>query len=586
MATVKLPPAEKLNTDLDPAFSALFFDRSPGATKQWIETFLTVPDLNAQIVPFKLFPQQDLMLLDATGRDLRVKGRQSRTSSLELAASVRFLTTTWGGTILTGAHDDATTELFRQRIKHHLRDLNAKGLEYKLAVDNDDELVIEGLESRVIYQSGEKRIIGRSFTAQRVHFSELAHWRPETIGPLVGGLKPSVPGPPTGAIVFESTPKGAEGLFYEEIMTAQPYDPNSLWTVHFYPWWMEPRYRVGADILANIVFPEADFQEALSSFQPTPEEFKLMQRADLRPDQILWRRYTMVEMGKTTTPFLQEFPESLEGCFVSVSGNYFNTADGIDHLEWYREQVTSPVLEMQYLQYGKTRVELAPGNLSVWEFPDPAQTYVVYADCSSGEQGDRTDYTAINVVNALTLHKAARFRAKITPADAAPIAAAIGQFYGNALLGVERGGYGSAMLEVLQTRLLYPNLYYYFDPSNPKKEVKAGIYPSGPIREKILQSYRTAVVTHTYVTRDKLEVQEMGTFDWTKVQGRLKVQASVRGSHDDIIVSVAGCLFIAPTAMMTRKAKPPAEETRLVGRYGQILGIEKSVSSGSQPWMF
>jgi len=585
MRTATLPPVEKLDTDLDPAFHRLFFDRSPAATKEWIETFLTIPDLNANIVPFKLFPQQDLMLLDATGRDLTVKGRQSRTSSLEMAVTVHEFTTTWGYTALTGAHDDATTEFFRQRIKHHLRDLKAKGLDYKLTVDNDNEMVIGGLDSRIIFQSGEKRIIGRSFTAHRVHFSEIAHWRPETVGPLVGGLKPSVPGPPNGSIVFESTPKGAEGLFYNEIMDAQPFNPSSLWTVHFYPWWIEPRYRVGSDPEANIVLPAVEFQELLSSFRPSPEENRLIQKSDLRPDQILWRRFTMTEMAKTTTPFLQEFPESLDGCFVSVSGNYFITADGIDHLEWYRSLITPPSLEMDNLQYNKTRVELGAERLAVYEFPDPAQAYVVYVDAASGELGDRTDFTAINVLNATTHHKVARFRAKIPRREAAIIAAAIGELYGNALLGVESGGYGSEVLARLQ-ELLYPNLYYHYDPEQPKKAPKAGIYPTALIRKKILENYRSEVVSHSYVTRDALEVQEMGTFDWTKVQDRMKVQAAVRGSHDDILISVAGCLFIAPEAVTRHKSRRRTEEeTILVGRHGLIIGREKATRRGPQPWM-
>jgi hypothetical protein len=388
---------------------------------------------------------------------------------------------------------------------------------------------------------------------------------------------------------LESTPNGAEGVFYDEVMDSKPYNANSMWTTHFYPWWMEPRYRVGSDTSANIVIPDYDFQRQMAEFNPTEEEARLMQRNVLRPDQILWRRIMQAEMAKTTTPFLQEFPESLEGCFLSVSGNYFQTPDGFDHLEWYRTLVTAPVMELAGLEYRKTpiRLDATGGSLAVWEFHDPTQVYVAFVDAASGEQGERSDYTTINVLNAWTLHKVARFRAKITPRDAGNIAAAIGEFYGNCLLGVERGGYGSGVLDQLR-EINYPNLHYHFDPVNPKKEIKAGLYMTQPMREKVLQALRTNVVTHAYVTRDALEVAEMGTFDWTKVQGRLKVQAvGARGAHDDILMSVAGCLFIAPEARTRRKVQESrrSDDVILVGRYGNIIGRERENNpGGSPPW--
>jgi len=583
---VHLPPVEKLGTDLDPALQPLFFDRSPAAIQSWCETFLTIPDLQQQIVPVRLFPQQIRMLEDHTGRDIYVKGRQSRTSSLELMVTVLELTTTWGYTAITGVHNDPDTQAFRHRIKHHLRDLAAHGLEYTLSVDNDDELAIAGLESRIIFQSGEKRIIGRSRTAHRVHFSEVAHWRAETVGPLMGGLKPSVPGPPFGSIVLESTPNGAEGYFYGEILDARPGNPEGLWTVQLYPWWMEPRYRVGSEPGVDIMLPAYELQEKLANFRPTPEEERLMQKADLTPDRILWRRLKIADLAKTTTPFFQEFPETLEGCFLSISGNYFQTPDGIDHLEWYRNLITPPVMEHDVLPYSKSPVRFGEARLAVWEFPDPTQVYVVYVDCASGEQGASADFTAINVLNAGTMHKAARFRAKVTPNDAAAIACAIGEYYGNALLGVERIGHGSACLDRVR-ELLYPNIYYHYDPMQPKKEAKPGIYPTPQMREKLLQGYRVAVVNHTYVTRDALEVQEMGTFDWTKAQNRMKVQAAGTQAHDDIIMSGAGCLLMAPEAKVRRKPGPREDEDDviLVGRYGNIINPMRQNKNGPQFWM-
>jgi hypothetical protein len=121
----------------------------------------------------------------------------------------------------------------------------------------------------------------------------------------------------------------------------------------------------------------------------------------------------------------------------------------------------------------------------------------------------------------------------------------------------------------------------------PKKEVKPGLYPTPQMREKLLQGLRVAVVNHTYVTRDALEIQEMGTFDWTKAQNRMKAQASGAQAHDDILMSVAGCLLMAPEAKIRRKPgkREDEDDVILVGRGGDIINPYRQNKNGPQFWM-
>ena len=85
---------EKLKSgDFDEDTARLFFDPSPQAEIDWIEALLTIDNEQGNVVPFDLFPQQRKMAFNKTGRDITVKGRQTRASSYILAKNVRRMVT-------------------------------------------------------------------------------------------------------------------------------------------------------------------------------------------------------------------------------------------------------------------------------------------------------------------------------------------------------------------------------------------------------------------------------------------------------------------------------------------------------------
>ena len=165
-------PAERAFSELDPGSwtHRLLFDPSPEAQRDWIESLLTVPNERGEVVPFRLYPQQWQMLEEQTGRDITVKGRQTRASSLILARNLRRMTTGFALRCLVVTQSDQTTALFRRRIEHHLQDLARRGLDYPIVFSNKDELVIgKELQNSYLFGSGEERVTGRSYSAQITH---------------------------------------------------------------------------------------------------------------------------------------------------------------------------------------------------------------------------------------------------------------------------------------------------------------------------------------------------------------------------------------------------------------------------------
>jgi hypothetical protein len=578
-----LPPVTQLEDELDPSSDIYryLYGKTPEDTARWIETFLTLPNEQGRIVKMRLYPQQRQMLADQTGRDNTVKGRQTRASSLILARNLRRMTTEFGLNCFVMTQDDPTTSTFRYRIKHHLEDLKRAGLKYDIALDNENELVIAGLENRYIWASAEQRVAGRAYSIHIFHGSEAAHWKPETTGGIVGGILPAIPDPPFGWADFESTPNGAEGLFYEQVMDSRPLAEFSLWTTHFYPWWLEPRYTVDSwddnDLPAHFHEMVAEMRR---TFVPTPEEQRLMDEHRLSMGQILWRRLKIRDMAKTTTPFAQEYPEDLEGCFMSTSESFFVGDDGVDHLQLHRRNRQSALQRLGGLPFRESRVDFHGNNFYVWELPVPGVPYAMYQDTSKGGTSKDADPSVITVINARTNHLVAKLVVKATPREVAEMGCAIGQYYNMALYGGERDAWGSQALERIR-ELRYPNIFYYVD-QNGKVDQEGWIFPNEQNRNRLLLRLRERVFTHDITIPDATTLMEMGSFTWVKLRDRHKLRATGKQTHDDHVLSLAGCTIVAERAAQMRPAAARPEEAIVVGRYGQVI---RDNPTGPRFWM-
>lgn len=592
MAKRKPPQLDKaiISGDLDDKTAWMMFDPSPEAEIEWIESLLTIPNERGQIVRMKLYPQQKRMLMERTGRDITVKGRQTRASSLILARGVRQITTRFGITWLVMTQDDQTTATFRSRINHHLNDLKRAGWEVPIAINNERELVIDGLENRVLFASGQQRVAGRAITGHVVHLSELSHWPNQDMArQLIGSILPAVPGAPHGQFDIESTPNGVDDVFYSYTTDAKPFNQNSLWTVHFYPWWIEPRYKVGTGYDCDIMVSQEEYDRLTSNFVPAPHEEILMQKHGLTVDQILWRRFRYEELAKSGVPFEQEYPESIDGCFISMGDSFFRSPDGIDHLAWYRSEVAHPVLVKESLPYKGGEVGFYGPNLQVWEPPRPGQPYCGWLDCAGGGMSDEADYSALVVMNAMTFRHAATLRLKASPTEVAPMAAAVMTWYNTGLLGGERDAYGSMALQILH-ELEYPNLWYFVDPREglPKsnKAVEAWAHPT-QIRNRMLTFFRQQVFSHRFITNDRQLVMEMAAFTWQKTRGREQLKAAGKGQKDDMVMAAAGATMLCEyAAIQYTSGDTPGYETIIVGPGGLILSRQKEPKQRSNsPWL-
>lgn len=582
----KRPPVTKLQEEIDPESDLYSILYDPYRAKDWIETLLTIPSEKGPVVPFKLRPQQVAMDRNQTYRDITVKARQTTASSFILARNLRRMTTGFNLNCFVMADKDRTVGQFKARIKHHLADLRRNGFDYSIAIDNDKELVIGGLENRFIWASAEERVTGRGYTIQIAHLSEVAHYKPETEGEIVGGILPAIPDAPDGWLDSESTPKGASGLFYESVQSSRPLDPLGVDTAHLYPWWMEPRYTVDTwDEAIGLPDHYHDLIATLrSDFIPAPLEQKLMQVEGLTVGQILWRRLKIKEMAKTTTPFPQEYVEDFDSCFMGTGDSYFASEDGVDHLSYHRENRQVPVERREALVYRNSPVSLHGPNLVVWELPRTGDPYAMYQDTSKGGTAKDSDPSVITVMHAITRHIVARLTVKASPREIAEMGCALGLMYNAALYGGERDAWGAQALDRVR-ELAYPNIYYHVDYQRKSREVDPWIYPTEANRNMMLLKFREWVFDHSIVIKDAVLLNEMGDFTWQKSAARETWKAAGKKLHDDHVLSAAGVCVISERAALNHKKRPQGEpiEELVLGKFGQVL--RKGSRTGRHPWL-
>lgn len=255
-------------------------------------------DKDSQLRPLALNPaQQDLLPeLSEGGRVLVVKARQLGISTLIQAYLFR---TALNRTARVGtlAHDHETTQKLRDMTQLFWEELPDEKRP-KRGLNSITRTYFPETQSWLFFKSAGNPSAGRGGTYSHVHGSEVAYWRDAER--IMAGLLQGVP--QGGQIILESTANGTQGWFYDQVMKA--LEGDSIWKVHFLPWWMDGRYRL--PISGKLALDD--------------EEARLQMRAGLSDEQIAWRRQKRLELGEW---FAQEYPEDPYSAFLASGAGYF-----------------------------------------------------------------------------------------------------------------------------------------------------------------------------------------------------------------------------------------------------------------------
>ena len=350
-------------------------------------------------------------------RNIVLKARQM---GLTTWAAARFFlkTITQPGTLtLEVAHtQEAAEEIFR--IVYRFLDWLPEELRegpLRTSRANVRQIVFPELDSQYRVVSAGDRNAGRGLTVQNLHCSEVARWPGDPAETLAGLRAAMAPG---AELILESTPEGVGGCFYEEWQKAG----ETGMVRHFFPWWLERRYRAAAVDASSL----------------TEEEQGLMARHRLDREQIGYRRQMRADFRGLAK---QEYAEDEESCFLASGGSIFELAAIEERLGTAPEPVE----------------RRRNGELEIWLPPLKGKEYVVAVDPSGG--GSEGDYSAAQVLELETGLQCAEFAGHVGGLDLAKLVTSLAAEYNHAWLVVERNNHGSGVLALAQAVCGYRKIY-------------------------------------------------------------------------------------------------------------------------------
>jgi hypothetical protein len=334
------------------------------------------------------------------------------------AARFFLKTITRPGTLtLQVAHtQQAAEEIFA--IVHRFVDLlpeNLRNGPLKTGRSNVRQIVFPALDSQYRVVTAGDRNAGRGLSVQNMHCSELARW-PADPAETLAGLRAALE--PEGELILESTPDGVGGCFHELWLKA----PETGMVRHFFPWWMENRYRAPAVEPATL----------------SEEERALIGKLGLDLEQIGFRRKLRADFRGLAR---QEFAEDDESCFLASGESVFE----IDALDERLKTVSEPV-ERRF-----------NGDLAIWLPPVAGKSYLLAVDPAGG--GSEGDYSAIQVLELETGLECGEYAGHVGGLELARIVTGLASEYNRAWVVVERNNHGSGVLAYLESPCGCPRIY-------------------------------------------------------------------------------------------------------------------------------
>ena len=381
------------------------------------ERLLLVRTKEGWTSPLKANPVQRAFERRRGQRNIVLKARQM---GLTTWAAARFFlkTITQPGTLtLEVAHTQAAAEEIFRIVYRFLDWLPEELREGPLRTSraNVRQLVFPEMDSQYRVVSAGDRNAGRGLTVQNLHCSELARW-PGDPAETLAGLRASLA--PGGELIVESTPDGAGGCFYEEWQKAT----ETGMVRHFFPWWMERRYRAKAVDAATL----------------TEEERDLMARKRLDLEQIAYRRRIRADFRGLAR---QEFAEDEESCFRTSGESVFE----LDVIEERLKGTPEPVERRRN------------GELEVWLPPIEGKRYLVAVDPAGG--GSEGDYSVAEVLDLETGLQCAEYAGHMGGLELAALITGLAREYNGAWLVVERNNHGTGVLALAETSCRYVKIY-------------------------------------------------------------------------------------------------------------------------------
>lgn len=353
-------------------------------------------------------------------------------------------------TLLVAQDADSTEMLFQVVHRFHASLVPDKQRPTKYS--SRREIRFADIDSVIYVGTANATNLGRSQTINNCHLSEFAFYA--NAYELLTGLLESIP--QDGNLTRETTANGMNDYYTERQLIE---NGESKYVPRFFGWNYDPKYRLAVP----------------NGFTRTEDEVKLAAAYNLDDEQLVWRRDKMLtQKGK----FTQEYPINAAEAFLTSGNPYFDREKLKEILDRLKGDEFKPIPAAGIViptrfDFNKKAdgFELKPllsphlnsgdpsilSNLLIWDLPKEGRLYLISADTAEGidDRGDH-DYDSADVWDAETWQQVAQLHGRFDPTEYGLMLAALGWWYNQALVGVERNNHGHTVLSALLHIAKYP----------------------------------------------------------------------------------------------------------------------------------
>jgi hypothetical protein len=395
----------------------------------------------------------------------------------------------------------------------------------------------------------------RSYDFSMLHMSEVGIWKSTALRSaedLVQSIRSTVPTIPDSLIVLESTAKGVGNFFHKEWQAAKKgtssYDPV------FVPWFEIERYQN----------PIKDYEKFIEWMQKEPYA-RYLWSAGATLEGIKWYFDTKSGENYDDWRMKSEYPSNDIEAFQSTGRTVFS--------QQYVSNIRKTCCKPEYIGELAGEAQVGPdslknivfkdnprGNLWIWAMPDIEGPDYEYRYALFGDVGGRTegsDYSCLRVIDRYWMTEGgkpeivATWWGHLDQDIFAWVAAQLGTFYRVGLVAIETNSLrtmkateGDHFITILdEIAPHYKNLFARTDPEKirMKVPVKWGFHTNSGTKSLIVNTLNAAIREGSYVEKDERACDEMDTLEY-KTDGSI---GAVDGSHDDIVITTAGVVWMA-----------------------------------------
>lgn len=334
--------------------------------------------------------------------------------------------------------------------------------------------------------------------------TEVARW-PRNPEETMANMKEAIP--TDGTLDLESTANGMGGYFYDECMRARRWVEgfDTEFKYFFHQWWWHDEYRLDHPVEEDSV---------------SDEERSLIDAYKLDLNQIAWRRKKYISLRHN---FDEKYPEDDVSCFLVSGNSYFE----------------KEILKLRYKELESYKPLESYKKLKIFKKRTKGKRYVIGADVATGksaaEGSNDLDWSTAVALDLETGEEMAAYRAQLTEEEFAWELAELGKLYNNAIIAVERTGYGGTTIMTLEVMCQYTNLYKHREwwKRDRSKVIEfLGLPTTVKTRPIALNRIRFQVHTAPETIHDITFVKEALTFI---INDKGKPEAAP-GAHDDTVM--------------------------------------------------